>query len=82
MPGQAVHPPPPAPHQVRKYKSGSNAGHHVQTGGGGASAVSFGHSPADGVRGHRGGLDRGLFSIGLGWGGEGAVVTKLGEGGW
>lgn len=70
MPGQAVHPlpPPPGPPWVRKYKSGSNAGHRVQTGGGGASAVSFGPSPADGARVHPGALGKGLFSIqGGGW---------------
>lgn len=64
---------------VRKYKSGSNAGHHVQTEEGTELLQSLSATALlTGVRVHRGASEKDLFSIQGGWV---AVVTKLGEGG-
>lgn len=69
--------------KVRKYKSRSNAGHHVQTEKGTELLQSLlATAPTDSSRGQgvsrSGASEKGLFSIQVGWG---AVVTKLGEGG-
>ena len=74
-------PPPPRRSWVRKYKSGSDAGRHVQTEAGRSFCrVSATARPTTGaeVSARRGALEKGLFSIQGGWA---AVVTKLGEGG-
>lgn len=68
---------------VRKYKSRYDARHHVQMEKGTELLQSLlATAPKDSSRGQgtsrSGALEKGLFSIQVGWV---AVVTKLGEGG-
>lgn len=67
---------------VRRYKSGSSTGHHVQTEEGTELSQSLlqpqPHWWGAEVRVRQGVWEKGLFSIRGGWV---AVVTKLGEGG-
>lgn len=83
MPSQGIHPlPTQAPvGMVRKYKSGSNAGHHVQTEEGTELLQSlWATAPRrEGESEHTEVIWSSLFSIQFGWV---AVVMKLGGGGW
>lgn len=84
QPGHPLSPlPGPPVGMVRKYKSGSNAEHHVPTEEGTELLQSVLQPQPRGwgteVRVRQGAWEKGLFSIQGGWV---AVVTKLGEGGW